>query len=84
MDQRRIADELLSILTEYLEWPLPSQGELRGIPIADDGLALDSISMIDFCLCIERRFSFRIPDEDIPILAKGTINDAATYVAARI
>lgn len=79
--QQQISDELTSILTEDLEWPLPSQGHLAS-PLAD-GLGLDSISMIDFCLCIERRFGFSIPDEEIPALANGTIEDAARYIATR-
>ncbi|NED99852.1 acyl carrier protein [Phytoactinopolyspora halotolerans] len=79
-----IMAQIVQILEEELDWPVPRDQVSERTVLGPDGLALDSVLIISTAVHLEERFGIAIPDEDIAELPGKTLGETADYVRRRM
>lgn len=81
--REQIAAFVTSILAEFLD------GEIVGdigwdTPIGEDGLGIESISILEVVVHLEREYDMSIPDEAIDTMASSTFGVLVDEVIAHL
>lgn len=83
MDRLQIIKILKQIIAEDLDLNTSYEQIGDDASFLEDGLALDSISMAELILHVERKFSIRILDKDLDTATFKSLGSVATLVQKR-
>lgn len=82
-DLDQIVDRLRLILIDDLAWPLDPERDVTGEAVGAEGIGLDSLTVIDFCMCIEQRFDIPLSDNEVRAVARSTVAEVANIISTR-
>ncbi|MDT3396393.1 acyl carrier protein [Streptomyces sp. B1866] len=81
--QKEIRAFVLSTITEDMNLPLDTDEITDDSPLGAGGIDLDSLSLIELTLRLERRFGVEFPDTDIEPVGAMKLGDLIGDVVAR-
>jgi len=83
-----VLDPIKSKLKEIIAYDLDvniSMDEIRDdISLYEDGVGLDSITIVNFIVLIEEKFDFKFGDNEINASLFSCLNNLAEFINARI
>lgn len=79
-----IQAKILDILEFELDWPVARSEVTSDTPLGLDGLALDSIMIIETAVVAEIEFGISIPDDDFPMLAELSLGAMAGFIRSKM
>lgn len=79
-----IVQELKCILVEEMDVNLSFDEVDETVPLLDEGLALDSIILVEFISCIETKFSIAFEDVDLRVSAFENLTTLAQLLKAKL
>ncbi|HUQ58556.1 acyl carrier protein [Lentzea sp.] len=81
--ESEIRDFVLTTIVEDLGQPLPDDTVSDQITLGATGLDLDSLSLIELTMRLERRFSVQYPDDSIEPVGAMTLGELVADTVAR-
>ena len=81
--QKEIREFVLSTIIEDMNHPLDTDEITNDSPMGTGGIDLDSLSLIELTMRLERRFGVEFPDTDIEPVGAMTLGDLVTDVVGR-
>lgn len=81
--QEEIRAFVLHTIAEDMNHPLDPGGITDASPVGTGGIDLDSLSLIELTMRLERRFGVTFPDTDIEPVGAMTLSELVADVVAR-
>jgi acyl carrier protein len=81
---KEIIKELVHIIQTELNRPIDSDSINDDTQLGEEGLFLDSLSIIELIMNIESTFEVQIPDEEIDSIIHYTIGQLVDYIRSKI
>ena len=81
---QEIAAQLKTIIATDLDVNLALDEIDETVPLLEDGLALDSIILLEFIALIEERFAFEFRDRDLELNNFENLSTLASFVRSRL
>lgn len=79
-----IIQELKRILVEEMDVNLKLEEIDEKVPLLDDGLALDSILLVEFIACIETNFNLVFEDADLRVSSFDDLTTLARLIETKL
>jgi acyl carrier protein len=79
-----IIRELKRILVEEMDVNLQLEDVDEKVPLLDEGLALDSILLVEFIACIEKHLRVAFEDADLRVSAFENLTTLAELLATKL
>jgi acyl carrier protein len=74
---------VLTTLNQEMNVPLDADSATDDLPIGAGGIDLESLSLVELTLRIERQFEVTIPDSDIESIGAMTLGELIADIARR-
>ncbi|WNV88093.1 acyl carrier protein [Umezawaea sp. Da 62-37] len=81
--ENEIRDFILTTVTKDMNHPIDDAEVGVASPLGSGGIDLDSLSLIELTMRLERRFNVQFPETDIEPLGAMTLGELAADVAGR-
>ncbi|MCI0386306.1 acyl carrier protein [Streptomyces sp. CNQ085] len=78
----RITEFVLKVVRDMLNAPLPPSTP-PGIPLGPGGLELESLSLVELTVHVEREYGIRFPDEAVDGLGTMTLGELVADIRSR-
>jgi acyl carrier protein len=83
VQQTEIREFVLTTLAEEMNVPIDRDSLTDDSPIGTSGIDLESLSLVELTLRLERQFGVSIPDSDIEALGAMTLGELVADIARR-
>jgi acyl carrier protein len=84
MTSDQVLDGLKRIISEDLELDVDYQDLTPTVPLFEDGLALDSVVLVELISFIEKRFDIVLPDDLLTVDTFKDLQSVAQVVGSRL
>jgi acyl carrier protein len=84
MTDEEIQTRILDILEYELDWPVVRSEVNSDTRLGVDGLALDSIMIVETAVVVEIEFGISIPDDEFATLADLSLGTMAEFIRAKM
>lgn len=81
--EKEIRDFILNTVVEEMNHPVPPEQANADSPLGSGGIDLDSLSLIELTMRLERRFNVQFPETDIEPLSAMTLGELAAVTVER-
>lgn len=81
--EKEIRDFILTTVVEEMNHPLEPDQMTSESPLGSGGIDLDSLSLIELTMRLERRFNVQFPETDIEPLSAMTLGELAAVTVER-
>lgn len=78
-----VREFVLTTLTTEMNVPLDRAGITDDSPIGTSGIDLESLSLVELTLRLEREFGVKIPDSDIEAIGAMTLGQLVSDIVRR-
>lgn len=80
--ETEIRSFVLDVITNVMSFKLPeSAGD--DMMVGPGGIDLDSLSLLELMSAMEKKYGFKVPDEDYEALGSGTLGELVKYISGR-
>jgi acyl carrier protein len=83
-DVNQVKTRLREIIAHELDANIPIDHIQDDVSLFEDGIGLDSISIVQFIVRIERSFGFSFAEQEINTRLFGSINNLAEFINGKI
>lgn len=83
VDDERVREFVLSTLAVEMNVPINRETVTDDSPIGTNGIDLESLSLVELTLRLEREFEVKIPDTDIEAIGAMTLGQLAADIVRR-
>jgi acyl carrier protein len=84
MTSEEVLEGIKRIIAEDLELDVDYQDLTPAVPLFEDGLALDSVVLVELISFIEKRFGILLPDDLLTVDTFKDLGSVAQVVGARL
>ncbi|GGN30567.1 hypothetical protein GCM10011609_88440 [Lentzea pudingi] len=81
--ENEIRDFIVTTVVEYMNHPIAPDEVGFESPLGSGGIDLDSLSLIELTMRLERRFNVQFPETDIEPLGAMTLGKLAASIVER-
>lgn len=84
MDQKSIKNQLKQIIAYELDANIPIESIRDDSSLYEEGLALDSISIVNLIVLVEEKFNINLEDNEVNLATFTSVNSLANLLEEKI